>query len=47
MGGGGGGGAGVESVQVRHLGLVMLPGKHVVRVEVKGRDPLEVAGPGT
>jgi small nuclear ribonucleoprotein (snRNP)-like protein len=47
MGARAGVGAGSESVQVRQLGLVMLPGKHVVRVEVKGRDPLEVTGPGT
>lgn len=26
----------------RNLGLVLLPGKHVVKVEVKERDPLEV-----
>lgn len=34
----------VERQQVRNLGLVVLPGKHVVKVEVKegGRDPLEL-----
>ncbi|KAM3573463.1 hypothetical protein VYU27_004571 [Nannochloropsis oceanica] len=33
----------VDRQEVRNLGLVMLPGKHTVKVEVKevGRDPLE------
>lgn len=26
----------------RDLGLVMLPGEHVVKVEAKERDPLEI-----
>lgn len=38
----------VERQQVRNLGLVMLPGKHVVKVEVmeKGRDPMEIPRAG-
>ena len=28
--------------QTRQLGLVMCPGEHVVKVEVKERDPLEI-----
>lgn len=33
----------VEKQQTRSLGLVMLPGKHVVKVEAKERDPLEIS----
>jgi len=38
----------VERQQVRNVGLVMLPGKHVVKVEVKegGRDPLVIPRAG-
>ena len=34
----------VEKQQTRNLGMVMLPGKHVVKVELKGSqgDPLEI-----
>ena len=32
----------VARQQTREMGLVMLPGKHVVTVEVKERDPLEI-----
>lgn len=32
----------VARQQTRELGLVMCPGEHVVKVEFKERDPLEI-----
>jgi small nuclear ribonucleoprotein (snRNP)-like protein len=38
----------VDRQEVRNLGLVMLPGKHMIKVEIKeiGRDPLEIRRAG-